>query len=232
MPRRRRRASGDGRTIVPRVGASLRAGMHTDTVRPVSPWPRSGPEGKSPCGRLADAPRLRVKQASRPGSVEAGRGRRRAPMDGPSSRATEGRARRRRGNQCGSTRCQCPSDEEDRMVISSLGCAVVSVGAPTRPRHCTCVTSASGRSRSPTTTSGSPPPSAASASRPAPAPSGATRTCCPWTTTTPGRPRRGLHARSSGPTAWPPSSAWASCGSRTTPPTRPARSRTGSSRWP
>ena len=34
----------------------------------------------------------------------------------------------------------------------------------------------------------------------------------------PGRPRRRVHARWSGPTAWPPSWGWASCGSRTTPP--------------
>ena len=55
---------------------------------------------------------------------------------------------RRRG-----TRCQCPIDEEDRWSISSLGCAVVNVAAPTPPRRCTSATTASGRSRSPTTTS-------------------------------------------------------------------------------
>ena len=43
---------------------------------------------------------------------------------------------------------------------------------------------------------------------------------------------RRVHPAASGPTGWPPSSAWASCGSRTTRPTPPARSRTGSSRWP
>ena len=46
-----------------------------------------------------------------------------------------------------------------------------------------------------------------------------------------GGPRAPASPRWCGPTAWPPSSGWASCGSRTTPPTRPARSRTGWSRW-
>ena len=112
---------------------------------------------------------------------------------------------------------------------SSKVCAVGSARARTRPRRCTCASGVSGRSRSSTTTTRSGRPSAGSRSRPVRCRSGATPTCCrppprAPSTSAPGSPRW------CGPTGWPPSSAWASCGSKTTPSTRPARSRTGSSR--
>ena len=111
------------------------------------------------------------------------------------------------------------------------GFAVGSVAAPFRSRRCTSVTTVSGRSRSTTTTSGSRP--AVTREQIAPGP----RTIWRYARSAPGvgRPSPSTSARaaprSCGPTAWRPSSDWASCGSRTTPPTRPARSRTGWCRW-
>ena len=99
----------------------------------------------------------------------------------------------------GSTWCQCPIDEEDPMVDFVTGLALSGVCAgSSRPRRCTCATTASGRSRWPTTTRPSPPRSAGSASRPGPAPSGATADLLPVDDESPGRPRRRLHAAGAG----------------------------------
>jgi hypothetical protein len=234
------------RTTEPTVDPSSRAGMHTETVRPALASSTLA-DGKSPWWKvrgLAPPPSLRPgmpeswypsgrRSGGRPAPRGVGTGGTQALPLTTSSRATEGRARRRRGNRCtpsGGNRCQCPIDEEDRWSILSLVCVVGNVRARSPPRRCTSATTASGRSRWPTTTSASPPRSPGSASS-GPGPSGATGTCSRSATR-----RRSTSAPASppwcGPTAWRPSSGWASCGSRTTRPTRPGRSRTGWSRSP
>ncbi len=162
-------------------------------------------------------------------------------MEG-SSRAAEGRALRRRGNQWdigiearerrpGSIRCQCPTDEEDTdgprhwAALSRVRARVPGRG-PARLRLL--LRAAGGRLR---LRAHRRPGQPGAHRRRSPDRSGATATCC-RSTTTPRSTWAPASPRWCGPTGWRPSSDWASCGSRTTRPTPPARSRTGWSRWP